>query len=887
MADVNGDGRVDLVFVGQNLDNRSTRLNIRVKLSNADGTWTATSQVFDLGPEVHSYPAHLVDLDDDGRAELVLLSRTAIHIFRPGPDGSFRGELPLSLTPPAEASRFVPIIADIDGDAMHDIVFAGSDANHIVVYAMRLGGTGGSSTYSNAFQASGVQGPLVGDLRGGGQADLLFLGIQGGEALLHRSWVAQEDDLSAIRDAYFAGDTRRYHVLLDQVIDDTRHSTPRQCVAKLERVARVAPSGLDGLESVVLGYQDCAAASRDPRVAERRAMAHSRVQAAMQFRAAPTPGLLQHLGRYDGMIARSVRSDASRVLLSGLFRRPSTFSAGATLADLEGFLDVRFGLCGLEPMRNQFGEIATQEVLRMVECALGDGPAGTGLIEAACQAMNATRAATSSGMGSPVPALTPPPDPFTSAVQWMSASDVRIDVNGRDLARLASLLANFCSRSGGPFSTDDDALAASSPDSCVVGRREEVLAYGEIARLMNACYGDPAGGSTDGPFDGDGALGGTPYDRERDRILAEEKKHEAAIEAMRGVLGFLPEEAARPLDGALNWLSADHKYEAGQRLEDLTNRDGAIIEGDEIPVSGGPQGSALEQLKGEVSGPVAFITQKTERPLDSNDKSFRDEITYHNQDGSTETHTYVGSKDGTEITVTVEKRDKDGHVVSAPAPEGGRDFGPVGRPVDVGNPACRELARKGLVNGHREVGFWDDLFGRGITPSKRRNQYPTPDDVDPTVLSLMEPVRCMLAGADDSPSRRSCPPVLCEAGSSMISGCRCSSARPAALPIDVVSCAIRCVDGFHPRAVNGVCMCESDADSPSTYCGGGGPQPGPFTVNLPQGVDCTGEPRRAGIPVGVSLPQPTVEDFSTSRPGRNEVESLGPNVTRRPNIRLR
>ena len=72
-GDTNGDGRSDLIFVGQGWNGLG--LNIRVKQSNGTGTWTHRFDVQGDGPGVHTHPALTGDVDGDGQTDLIFVGQ--------------------------------------------------------------------------------------------------------------------------------------------------------------------------------------------------------------------------------------------------------------------------------------------------------------------------------------------------------------------------------------------------------------------------------------------------------------------------------------------------------------------------------------------------------------------------------------------------------------------------------------------------------------------------------------------------------------------------------------------------------------------------------------------------------------------------------------------
>ncbi len=71
VCDVNGDGKDDLIFEGQ--DWTGCGLNIRVKYSKGDGTWCSDMQIAGDGSGVQAYPALIGDVNGDKKADLFFL----------------------------------------------------------------------------------------------------------------------------------------------------------------------------------------------------------------------------------------------------------------------------------------------------------------------------------------------------------------------------------------------------------------------------------------------------------------------------------------------------------------------------------------------------------------------------------------------------------------------------------------------------------------------------------------------------------------------------------------------------------------------------------------------------------------------------------------------
>jgi len=70
-GDVNGDGKTDLIFEGENW--KGCGLNFKVKTSNGDGTWCDDWQLTGDGSIVHQYPTFAGDFSGDGKTDLAFI----------------------------------------------------------------------------------------------------------------------------------------------------------------------------------------------------------------------------------------------------------------------------------------------------------------------------------------------------------------------------------------------------------------------------------------------------------------------------------------------------------------------------------------------------------------------------------------------------------------------------------------------------------------------------------------------------------------------------------------------------------------------------------------------------------------------------------------------
>jgi hypothetical protein len=183
-GDVNGDGRTDVIFIGQGWDGPG--LNIRVKLSNGDGTWTNRGQVLGDGVGVHTYPALAGDVNGDGRTDLIFIGQgwsgpgLNIRAKLSNGDGTWLNRSQV-LGDGAGVHTYPASSGDVNGDGMTDVIFVGQGWSGPGLN-IRTKLSNGDGTWLNRSQALGdgagvhTHPALTGDANNDGRADIIFAG---------------------------------------------------------------------------------------------------------------------------------------------------------------------------------------------------------------------------------------------------------------------------------------------------------------------------------------------------------------------------------------------------------------------------------------------------------------------------------------------------------------------------------------------------------------------------------------------------------------------------------------------------------------------------------------------------------------------------------------
>lgn len=173
VADVNGDGRTDLV-VSETATN-----TLEVLLSNGDGTFAAPV----VTALVESPTRFAIgQFDGDGKADVIFLSATGMTVMHGIGNGEFTSGVRQTLTGDVASIT----VADFDGNGLADIVLTRRDTLKHDVYFTAIDGTldspvvvAGASTASNVARAA--------DLDGGGRVDLVSAEFDGNTVTVIRN----------------------------------------------------------------------------------------------------------------------------------------------------------------------------------------------------------------------------------------------------------------------------------------------------------------------------------------------------------------------------------------------------------------------------------------------------------------------------------------------------------------------------------------------------------------------------------------------------------------------------------------------------------------------------------------------------------------------------
>jgi len=157
VADVNGDGNLDILFEGEAQGNGA----VEVYLGNGNGTFTYKSQANE--DNYDGNPIGIGDFNGDGKLDLAVTDFDQVDIFLGNGDGTFQPFVPYACYPCGGGIT----AADFNGDGKLDLV-----VGELTVF---LGNGDGTFTLGDNYGNGGAVN-AVGDFNGDGKLDVVTLG---------------------------------------------------------------------------------------------------------------------------------------------------------------------------------------------------------------------------------------------------------------------------------------------------------------------------------------------------------------------------------------------------------------------------------------------------------------------------------------------------------------------------------------------------------------------------------------------------------------------------------------------------------------------------------------------------------------------------------------
>ena len=174
LADVNGDGKLDLLLTNQCSDNNCTTGQVAVLLGNGDGTFQSPVTYGTSG--LYAGSLAVADINGDGKLDLIVTDQCEsnsicntgfLAVLLGNGDGTFQTPLTSAVPSPQSVSQLT--LADFNGDGHLDVASGAGD--------FLLLGNGDGTFQPFQHLGAGGQGIAAGDFNGDGKPDVAAGGL--------------------------------------------------------------------------------------------------------------------------------------------------------------------------------------------------------------------------------------------------------------------------------------------------------------------------------------------------------------------------------------------------------------------------------------------------------------------------------------------------------------------------------------------------------------------------------------------------------------------------------------------------------------------------------------------------------------------------------------
>jgi hypothetical protein len=165
-ADVNGDGKIDIIVANSGLDNIGVLLNT--------GTGTFAAQVtYSTGASSSPYSVAAVDVNGDSKPDIIVANNNAnnVGVLLNTGIGTFATQVTYSTG--ASSSPYSVVAADVNGDGKPDIIVANNNANNVGVLLNTGTGTFVAQVTYSTGASSSPYSVVAADVNEDGKVDIV------------------------------------------------------------------------------------------------------------------------------------------------------------------------------------------------------------------------------------------------------------------------------------------------------------------------------------------------------------------------------------------------------------------------------------------------------------------------------------------------------------------------------------------------------------------------------------------------------------------------------------------------------------------------------------------------------------------------------------------